>query len=252
MELDDEVLRDLYMWVDTVPLSRPKRNIARDFSDGVLVAEVVKHFFPKYVDLHNFQTCNRVEAKKNNWLMLNWRIFNKFNFKLSEDVIEALISARPGTIEKLLLLLRSKINKQLQETDPEAIEEEQLQHQKSSKIPISPSNVKWAGQINNVVQTLRTDDFRDTAPKIQLQKNTKANRQLITPTYNSWKSTVPKKTDSDENLRMQRLAYEQKVQECLALEETVEILNAKIRRMAHLLELKDIRINELQAKLNSF
>ncbi|KAL7059445.1 hypothetical protein AAHC03_013671 [Spirometra sp. Aus1] len=249
MELDDEVLRDLYTWVDTVPLSRPKRNIARDFSDGVLVAEVVKHFFPKYVDLHNFQTCNRIEAKRNNWLMLNWRIFNKFNFKLSDDVIESLISARPGTIEKLLLLLRSKINKQLQESETESTEEQQLQHQKPPKIPISPSSITWTGQNNTVVQILRPDDFRDPAPKTQVQKNTKPNRQLITPTYNSWK---PKKADSDENLRMQRLAYEQKVQECLALEETVEILNAKIRRMAHLLELKDIRINELQAKLNSF
>jgi len=40
--------------VDDVPLSRAKRNIARDFSDGVLVAEVVKHFLPKEVDLHNY------------------------------------------------------------------------------------------------------------------------------------------------------------------------------------------------------
>lgn len=37
---EDEI-QDLYAWVDTVPLSRPKRNIARDFSDGVLMAETV-------------------------------------------------------------------------------------------------------------------------------------------------------------------------------------------------------------------
>ena len=34
--LDDEELQRIYQWVDEVPLSRPKRNIARDFSDGVL------------------------------------------------------------------------------------------------------------------------------------------------------------------------------------------------------------------------
>lgn len=33
-ELDEESLNELYTWVDTIPLSRPKRNIARDFSDG--------------------------------------------------------------------------------------------------------------------------------------------------------------------------------------------------------------------------
>ena len=32
--LDDETLQQLYTWVDEIPLSRPKRNINRDFSDG--------------------------------------------------------------------------------------------------------------------------------------------------------------------------------------------------------------------------
>jgi len=32
--LDDELLEDLYAWVDQIPLSRPKKNIHRDFSDG--------------------------------------------------------------------------------------------------------------------------------------------------------------------------------------------------------------------------
>ena len=39
--LDDEELQRIYQWVDEVPLSRPKRNIARDFADGVLVAVVI-------------------------------------------------------------------------------------------------------------------------------------------------------------------------------------------------------------------
>ena len=33
-------MQELYKWIDSVQLSRPKRNISRDFSDGVLVAEV--------------------------------------------------------------------------------------------------------------------------------------------------------------------------------------------------------------------
>ena len=38
--MDDEDLQRVYQWVDEIPLSRPKRNIARDFADGVLVAHV--------------------------------------------------------------------------------------------------------------------------------------------------------------------------------------------------------------------
>jgi hypothetical protein len=32
--MDDESLQKVYTWVDEIPLSRPKRNISRDFSDG--------------------------------------------------------------------------------------------------------------------------------------------------------------------------------------------------------------------------
>ena len=30
----EEELQELYEWVDEIPLSRPKKNIARDFSDA--------------------------------------------------------------------------------------------------------------------------------------------------------------------------------------------------------------------------
>ena len=32
--LDEEELQRIYTWVDDIPLSRPKKNITRDFSDG--------------------------------------------------------------------------------------------------------------------------------------------------------------------------------------------------------------------------
>ena len=32
--MDEEELQLIYNWVDEIPLSRPKKNIARDFSDG--------------------------------------------------------------------------------------------------------------------------------------------------------------------------------------------------------------------------
>ena len=31
---DDNELMYIYEWVDSVPLSRPKKNISRDFADG--------------------------------------------------------------------------------------------------------------------------------------------------------------------------------------------------------------------------
>ena len=33
-QLDENDIMQIYEWVDSVNLSRPKKNIARDFSDG--------------------------------------------------------------------------------------------------------------------------------------------------------------------------------------------------------------------------
>lgn len=32
--IDEGTLQEIYAWVDQIPLSRPKKNFARDFSDG--------------------------------------------------------------------------------------------------------------------------------------------------------------------------------------------------------------------------
>ena len=61
--MDDDELQRLYAWVDEIPLSRPKRNIARDFADGVLAAEVCHHYFPPLVDLHNYPPANSMRQK---------------------------------------------------------------------------------------------------------------------------------------------------------------------------------------------
>lgn len=36
MQLDNKILEDLYQWLDTLPLSRSKERIERDFSDGFI------------------------------------------------------------------------------------------------------------------------------------------------------------------------------------------------------------------------
>ena len=39
--LDEETTKALLIWIDQIELSRPKKNINRDFADGVLVAELI-------------------------------------------------------------------------------------------------------------------------------------------------------------------------------------------------------------------
>ncbi|XP_050177460.1 sperm flagellar protein 1 [Myiozetetes cayanensis] len=102
-------LRALYRWLDTVPLSRPRRNIARDFSDGVLAAEVVKFFFPSLVELHSFVPASSTAQKLANWGHLNRKVLSKLNLRVPDELIRQLVQSQPGTAEQVLLLLRDRI-----------------------------------------------------------------------------------------------------------------------------------------------
>lgn len=69
--LTEEELNSIYNWVDEIPLTRPKKNITRDFADGCMVAEIVNHYFPKLIEIHNYSLAHSVQQKLYNWNTLN-------------------------------------------------------------------------------------------------------------------------------------------------------------------------------------
>ena len=99
---EESELMYIYEWVDSIELSRPKKNIARDFSDGVLLAEIIKSYLPHMVDLHNYPSCSNSKHKESNWNVLNNKVLKKLHIKLTKNEIESIIKAEPLAIEKLL------------------------------------------------------------------------------------------------------------------------------------------------------
>jgi hypothetical protein len=108
-ELDEESLQTLYAWIDDVPLSRPKKSITRDFSDGMLVAELIQHFLPKHVDMHNYSPANSSNQKMNNWGVLQRKVFSRLRFGVPEPVVRFICNCKPGVVEMVLFQL--KVNK---------------------------------------------------------------------------------------------------------------------------------------------
>ena len=111
---EDSELMYIYEWVDSIELSRPKKNIARDFSDGVLLAEIIKSYLPHLVDLHNYPSCSNSKHKESNWNVLNNKVLKKMHIKLTKEEINSIIKAEPLAIEKLLqrvyAVLQNKVN----------------------------------------------------------------------------------------------------------------------------------------------
>ncbi|KAJ3276621.1 Sperm flagellar protein 1 [Terramyces sp. JEL0728] len=108
-ELNEQEIQDLYDWIDQAKFSRPKRNITRDFSDGVACAELIHHFIPKIVDLHNYSPANSMSQKLYNWNTLNFKVFKKLGYVTSDEIIHCIVAMRPGYVEYLLYELRFKI-----------------------------------------------------------------------------------------------------------------------------------------------
>lgn len=107
--MSEAELHGLYTWVDAVPFSRPKRSISRDFADGVLMAELVQHYLPKLVQLHNYSAANGYRQKAYNWQTLNQKVFKKVGMTLRPNDIDKVVNGETGAIERILKLARLKI-----------------------------------------------------------------------------------------------------------------------------------------------
>ncbi|KAA6388545.1 MAG: putative Calponin homology domain [Streblomastix strix] len=153
----NEQLGLIYEWVDSIQLSRSKKNIARDFSDGVLMAEICKQCFPKFVDLHNYSESFAVPNKIYNWETLNAKVFQRIGFRISREDINAVASAVPGAIEFVLI----EFNRELTA----------YYESKNQKPPIAPMNFLIE------VQTPKQQDV--TSPLKQEQTNSQPIKQNI-------------------------------------------------------------------------
>ncbi|KAJ8014024.1 hypothetical protein DPEC_G00035950 [Dallia pectoralis] len=224
-ELSEEILQDLFAWLDKIPMSRPKRNIARDFSDGVMAAEVVKYFFPKLVELHNFSPANSTVQKLNNWGTLNRKVFTKLNVLVPEETVKRIVMSTAGAVEPVLCLLRERIDEKRRQRNEDALLDLDYYNTKNQENPPTEPRPKLKpGQ-----------EVKKVEPKHPHRQSDKTSTVLgpeVDPTI--------------------RLVLEEKEQALLALQETVEILQIKVNRLEHLVQLKDMRIEDLTRHLERY
>ena len=218
-DLTDEQLRAIYAWIDAIPLSRPKKNMARDFSDGVMLAEVVAAYFPHLVEVHNYPAANNTRQKIYNHETLNNKVLKKLGYVISRETIEDIVNAKAGVIEGVLNTLQIKMAKYREKKaagdDNSSVQRESAPPASSaSKPPVSEPVVRQ----NN--RAAPTPAAAHAPQRNQNQKNVVAS--------------------VDEELLLEK---EQTIRD---LQETVEILELKIAKLEQLVRLKDSKIQKLQ------
>ncbi|CAG5117763.1 unnamed protein product [Candidula unifasciata] len=186
------------------------------------------------IDIHNYTPGSSTPQKMQNWFLMNRKVFSKLNFQLTEDLIRELCLGKAGLIERFLMHLRAKIEKANWDMQKDAGDRKDVAEKvtkSSQRLYTNPKGTKA-----NFNDKPEADQDIISPGRLKQQLNQVAVRGNV-------------KGRSDEPVP--RALYEEKEQECLSKEETIQILQAKVRRLEHLLQLKDLRIEDLQNKLET-
>ena len=178
-------------------------------SVGKLIAEIVHYYLPDMVDLHNYSTANSLDHKKSNWDTLNKKVLSHFGLDIPDVIRNGLCNCKPGLVEVLLHNLRLKIDEELELKD-------------------------------------KYDEEKGYLPKRQ----TSISYLTDKPSSKSRNSSLSQsKKHFNAKNEISLLDYEEIKQEYFQQEEEIEVLQAKLRRLEHVLHLKDQRITELSTNL---
>ena len=73
------------------------------------MAEVVKHFIPHLVEIHNYSAAHSVSQKTYNWNTLNQKVFKKIGFTLTKKDIDEIVNCTPDIVERVLKIVQTQV-----------------------------------------------------------------------------------------------------------------------------------------------
>uniref|UniRef100_A0A2H1VQZ5 SFRICE_001367 n=1 Tax=Spodoptera frugiperda TaxID=7108 RepID=A0A2H1VQZ5_SPOFR len=214
-------IESVLAWVDTFKLSRPTKKINRDFSDAVLLAEILNVHYPKLVEMHNYPPRNSHSLKLNNWMTLNRKVLKKLKLNLCCNTMEQLANCAPGIIERVLVMVRDKIRRD-EELNKSAKEQDQ--------------NMSSGGSYYEACGDDGTFPHRS---EIEGQ------HVLVVPV----KTRVNGVLESMQQKVINYESYCALKEELKDAKEAAEVLKQKVEHLDNLLKLKEERIDELQNQL---
>ncbi len=178
-----------------------------------MAAEVIRYYLPDMITMRDYVPNSAIGQKKINWTTLNKKVLSQLGINLPDNVIKDLSYAKPGTIQIFLFNLRFKIDEIIESRQKPQSQDASSPHQSLVSVNNLPS-----------INDGKTLDSKRTS-------------QAIVNLRNKWVS---------------RLDYEDLKQQSLQLQEEIEILQARLRRLEHVIQLKEFRIAELSSTIEEY
>lgn len=228
------------------------------------MAEVVNHYFPKLVEMHNYSAANSVRQKLYNWSTLNQKVLKKISYQIAKPDVDAIVNCKPGVVEAVLMQLQSKMAafRARQRSAPKgasgakgkpaaAPPAHTFSSERAASAP-SGGGARGAGAASGA-DTAAAAAYLHSGPGAAGSSGAGAGAgggRGYGPSSGGAAGGATHggdglQKDVDEELLVEK---EQTIQE---LRETVEILELKIKKLEQLVRLKDSRIQTLTAHLQS-
>lgn len=189
------------------------------------MAELLKRYYPKHVDVHNYVAGNSIAKKVDNWCMLNRKVLSKIDMKLGKELINQLAGSQSGVIEKVLTDLRAKILK-----DCNADKESLYAGHEDGKGGKSLNRNSNGFRSSPKYRTLTSRVFR---PCVRLSEAVKSVLNL----------------DEVENKTVPRHVFVRLKQELQEKTDKISMLQQRISHLESIMKLKDQRIDDLTAQI---
>ncbi|XP_014482863.1 PREDICTED: sperm flagellar protein 1 isoform X2 [Dinoponera quadriceps] len=201
----------------------------------VLMAEVLKYYYPKYVDVHNYVAGNSIAKKVDNWCTLNRKVFSKIDMKLRKELINQLAGSQSGVIEKVLADLRARIQK-----DCDADEQSLYSNHEDDKDGKVTDEI-----VNRISQFIPTVSIFSTIQT--LTQLTSHNPIISCASAETVRSVL--NPDVVTNKNVPRHVYTRLKHELQEKDDKISTLQQKISHMESIMKLKDQRIDDLTLQI---
>ena len=208
------------------------------------MAEVVEHFYPKLVELHNYSSASAMTQKMYNWNTLNAKVFRKLDFTLDPTHLKDLCTHKTGAVEYALKLIKHYLG-EFQKNNGVV----KKQNMKGGVAP-PPVDFHKAGE-----EVKEAFGFVVTDHKIKpgmLEQN------IMLPTVGDGAVNPETGEEMAQQPQGELLRYEDPTGEMIKkdlliaeLRETNAILDTKARKLEQLVRLKEAKVQTLLNKLQA-
>jgi hypothetical protein len=244
---------EIYVWIDRLNLqSKPKKHFARDFSDGVLCAEILmkttcssssssfsrRSNTARMISMHNYPIKNSFKGKLENWELLNAKVLRspKIRCELTREEMSAVARSEKDAAERVLLKIKTAVEDDFMSLDhpderdgdreEEEEEEEQEQEQNTHKQRLAQSSANDE----------KNDDEKEKEDKEET-KTTTTTTKLLSLKEATIKEEEEEKNHPRKSSLLSSSVIKEKDEAISRLTVKVDALTAKCAKLEQLLEL---------------